>query len=63
MLQPPIWLPRSLALLPATYTFEVDAKGNRLPSFFSSTWDFAAASRPTARWAADPIELARDVSA
>ncbi len=55
MVQPPLWLPMSSALLPATKIFPpAFASGSRLPSFFSSTCDLRTASRATARCAALP---------
>ena len=63
MVQPPDWLPRSSALEPATYTLVSAARGSRSSAFLSSTCDFAAASRATARCAADPTSPASDRSA
>lgn len=61
--QPPVWLPRSSAFEPATYTFWDFLSGRTLPAFFSRTWDSAAACRATERCAAEPILDAPLVSA
>ncbi len=61
--QPPLWLPRSSALDPATYTFWFFLSGRTPPSFLSRTCDAAAASRATARCFAEPIPEAPRVSA
>ncbi len=63
MVQPPAWLPMSSALDPATYTFWFGLRGRTAPSFFSRTCDLAAASRATARWAAEPTSSRWVVSA
>src|SRR6478752_3711007 len=61
--QPPVWLPRSSAFEPATYTFWDFFRGRTPAAFFRRTWDLAAASRATARWPAEPICAAPLVSA
>ena len=55
MVQPPLWLPMSSALLPATKILPpVLASGSTLPAFFSSTCDSRTACRASARCAALP---------
>src|SRR5438046_5330027 len=63
IVQPPLWLPMSSALLPATKIFgAVLGSGSTPDLFFSSTWDLRTASRATARWAALPTEDVQDRS-
>src|SRR5260370_31147761 len=55
IVQPPVWLPRLSALLPATWRrATVFARGSVRPRFLSRTTDSRTACRATARCSAHP---------